>query len=208
MIGCIQISIRMYTLILLWLIMITMLLILSEANFDNIEVYPKNVPYCKREQLMENFHLQVWGQVIQIRVFISFIDKLNEHPVVITQLFILNILSLCVDFYPDEAHMLYGWPFSNCNAVYVMLKKVNIFHVNMMIKLYLFGAMNLKISFHTNTQTKNDEMTIMDSLQVIIAYLLYFRQLIVAHDRKCHKYSYVKSTTSTLLRYKIFIYNY
>ena len=64
-----------------------------------------------------------------------------------------------------------------------------------------------KITFHSNTLIKNDEMSIMDSLLVIILELLYLTKPIVSHARQFHKYRYLRSITSDLLPHKILIYN-
>ena len=55
---------------------------------------------------------------------------------------------------------------------------------------------------------ENYEMPIMDSLLVIIVESFKLKGQIVAHAMQCHKSSYIKPITSSLLPHKIFIYNY
>ena len=104
---------------------------------------------------------------------------------------------ICVDFFTLHCCTYYiskGFKFSMCIWWYT--------------SLYL-GCVRIIIkNVGTNSLMKNYEMPTMDSLLFLIVELLYLVELIVAHDRQCHKSSYIKSITSVLLKHKIFIYNY
>ena len=60
-------------------------------------------------------------------VYLFVVGKSNEHPVVITQFFILNGLGLFMNFQAYELHIYYVWTFSNCTAVTIMFQKVKLF---------------------------------------------------------------------------------
>ena len=105
--------------------------------------------------------------------------------------------------------MLYGWTFHIALLYLLCFKKVNIFMCGLWYNCLCMGCfIKIKITFHTNTLMKNNEMPIMDPLLVLIVELLYFMKLIVVHAWQCHKYSYVIPITSALSPHKIFISSY
>ena len=84
-----------------------------------------------------------------------------------------------------------------------------IFKVAFVRTIFAFLGFFIKFkTFHANTLMKNDEMTIIDSLLVIIVESFQLNGQIVAHAIHCHKSSYIKSINSSLITHKIFIYNY
>ena len=84
-----------------------------------------------------------------------------------------------------------------------------LFKVALMCTIFAFLGRFIKFkAFHANTLMKNYEMPIMESLLVIIVESFQLKGRIIAHAIQCHKSSYIKSITSSLLPHKIFIYNY
>ena len=69
------------------------------------------------------------------------IGESNEHPIVITQLLILDELGTCVNFQADVAHIFYGWNFSHFSDVPVMFQKCKHFlSVDDDITIFAWGA--------------------------------------------------------------------
>ena len=123
----------------------------------------------------------------------------------INQFLILNLLVPCTSFQYDVSHMFYGCTFPHFTSVPIMLKKVEKLCTDD-DKTFLSGVLHIFFSYQYIYEKKG--INFMYYLLIIIIELFHLMGIIVAYARQCHKSSYPKSITSTLLPHKRLIYVY
>ena len=109
----------------------------------------------------------------------------------ITKLFIINGLGICINLKYHVSYMFYGWKFSQYTDVPITSRKIKSYlYADDYIAVFYWGLKKLsEVNFIMILSWKNYTIFIIDYIMVIYMTLLDLIKFIRAHARWCHNFS-------------------